>query len=240
MRVREGEENKNRAGAGSVTRTTMGVCFFFLLLSLSACGDDNKSPTAPTPIPSTPQRTIADITCQLSAVVDGVLTLNVGDTATASCQVEYSNNTTAALPVDATWDSEDTSIATVTPGGEITGVAPGDTHIVVTLNTATATHTARFAVHVETPFDQLTSFSNSGRQFYEVGSGDQQLLHGRYRIRLSSSSSSPVCYWELRENRNVSSAFEGGVVVENDQDEINVSQRARFLLSRDCAGERLP
>ena len=209
----------------------------------------------------------------------------------------------------------------MTPG-EITGVAPGDTDIAVTLNTATSTATAQFAVHVEAPFDQrvftltgivgelpccdgtrlegarvevldgehrgrfdltnrdgryeipdltgnlnvevskagyasrragaspnrtelsfglrreapVTSFSNSGRQLYEVGSGDQQLLHGRYRIRPFSRH----CYWELRENRNVSSRFENGNVFENDQDEINVSERARFLLSDGCAGERLP
>ena len=122
------------------------VTLVVVMIGTLACGDGGSiSPTQPTPTPSTtPTRT--GITCGSVAVVDGVVTLDVGETVTVNCQVEYSDNTIADLPASATWESGDTSIATVTPG-EVTGVAPGDTEIVVRLDTATA----RFAVRVEAP-----------------------------------------------------------------------------------------
>ena len=155
-----------------------------VMIGTLACGDGGStSPTQPTPTPSpTPTRTPTDISCRSVAVVNGVITLDVGEMVTVSCQVEYSDNSTADLPASATWESEDTSVATVTPGS-ITGVAPGNTALVVRLDTVTA----RFRITVVAappPPGPRTSF---GPGTWLV---NEEIRPGRYYTNPSRG-----CYW---------------------------------------------
>ena len=81
----------------------LAILVVVMIGTLACGGGGSTSPTQPTPTP-TPSTTpmITDISCRSDAVVDDVVTLDVGETITVSCQVAYSDNTTADLPASAT------------------------------------------------------------------------------------------------------------------------------------------
>ena len=107
------------------------------LALLAACGDD-VSVTAP---PPEPPATIASVT-----VVPATLNLKVGEKAIVTATVQVTQGTgTPATTV--TWSSANTTIATVSATGEITGVAAGQTSVRAT-STADPTKVGAVAVNV--------------------------------------------------------------------------------------------
>ena len=73
-----------------------------------------------------------------------MITIEVGATASIRCTLEYSDGTSEDLPSRATWQTDDTAIATVNASGVVRGVSVGDTDLVVRLDSVTS----RFQVTV--------------------------------------------------------------------------------------------
>ena len=99
---------------------------------LMACGDDEPSPTAPTPV--TPaQPTVSS----LSLRSDGETTLSVGETLTVTACARYSDGSeNCSIPV--AWQSLQPEIATV-EAGMVTAVAVGQATIQASYQSRTAT-----------------------------------------------------------------------------------------------------
>ena len=135
-----------------------------------ACGDD-KNPTAPTPvIQPPPSRQATDITCRSTAVVDGVITIEVGATASMRCTLEYNDGTSEDLPSRATWQTDDPAIATVNASGVVRGVSVGETSLVVRLDSVTS----RFQVTViPVPTVTVTAVVVSGPTEVRIGQSVQ-------------------------------------------------------------------
>ena len=84
----------------------------------------------------------------------------VGNTVQMTASANYSNGTVTNVTSTAIWSSSDSSVATVTPTGEITAVGPGMATIMVTVDGVTAT----FIVNSTAPVAGALQFS-------EIGSG---------------------------------------------------------------------
>lgn len=99
---------------------------------LMACGDDEPSPTAPTPV--TPaQPTVSS----LSLRSDGETTLSVGETLTVTACARYSDGSeNCSIPV--AWQSLQPEVASV-EAGTVTAVAVGQATIQASYQSRTAT-----------------------------------------------------------------------------------------------------
>jgi len=103
-------------------------------LVVSSCGSDgggSSTPTTPTP-PATP--TVTGVT-----VVGPGGTPTPGQTAQFTATAALSNGTTQAVTSQATWQSSNTGIATVTSSGLVTAVAAGQAEIRATYQNMTGT-----------------------------------------------------------------------------------------------------
>ncbi len=99
------------------------VCAVAALVALAAsigCSSNSSTPTTPTP-PAT----------VTSVAVTGSAPL-VGLTAQLTATATLSNNTTQNVTSQASWQSSNTAVATVSNAGVVTGVAPGDVDITAT------------------------------------------------------------------------------------------------------------
>ena len=98
-----------------------------------ACGDDDSAPTGPTPVAP---RTLDGLRITTADPEDD-LVLSVGESVVLTACAVYSNDT-EDCGITATWESLDTSIATV-DNGTVTGVVPGEAQIRASYQTASAT-----------------------------------------------------------------------------------------------------
>jgi hypothetical protein len=95
-----------------------------LLLVTMACSSNNGTPaTPPSPTPPSPP------TPSVSAVTVSGATPTVGVTAPFSATANLSNGTAQAITSQATWRTSNTSVASVTNGGAVTGVGIGEADI---------------------------------------------------------------------------------------------------------------
>ncbi len=113
--------------AGRLMRLVSGVGVAVVLASgMGACGGKSGggSPTTPTP-------TVTSVT------VSGTGSLKVGETSQMSATAHYSNSTQQSCSASATWQSSNTSVASVSSGGMITALAAGETDIRATFQSTT-------------------------------------------------------------------------------------------------------
>lgn len=96
----------------------------FLAMVLAACGGGDGSTGAP-PITSPPAVQVGSVSVSLPAT-----SLQVGATLTASATVQ--STTGASLDRAVTWSVSDASLASITPAGVLTGIAPGAVTITAT------------------------------------------------------------------------------------------------------------
>ena len=112
------------------TALHLAVC----LLVLGAACSSKSTPTAPTPVPSA-----STPTAPVAASVTGVTitgTTNFTEaraTAQLTARVTLSNGTTEDRSATATWQSDNTVVATVSPQGVVTVLASGDATITATV-----------------------------------------------------------------------------------------------------------
>ena len=95
-----------------------------LLIATMACTGNNSTPTmppSPTP-PSAPTLSVSTVTVSGAAPT-------VGLTASFSATANLSNGTAQVITSQAAWRTSNTSVASVTSAGEVTGVGIGDADI---------------------------------------------------------------------------------------------------------------
>ena len=116
---------------------------FALLFTIGitvACGDDSPAPTGPTqvtPPPATRTLNTLRVTTSDAEFVDGGQVLSVAETVDLTACAVYSDDTEDCT-ITATWQSPDSSIATV-DNGTVTGIAPGEVQIRASYQTASVT-----------------------------------------------------------------------------------------------------
>ena len=117
----------------------MALALLFTIGITVACGDDSAAPTSPTVTPPQSTRTLNTlrITTSDAGFVDGGQVLSVGETVNLMACAVYSDETEDCT-ITATWESLDSSIATV-ENGAVTGVAPGEVQIQASYQTASVT-----------------------------------------------------------------------------------------------------
>ena len=96
----------------------LGVLFAAALI-VTSCGSDSANPVAATPTPSSPVPAVSSIS------VSG-MTPEVGQTAQFTATETLSNGTTQAITSEATWQSSNPSVITVSPSGMVTSVGYGE------------------------------------------------------------------------------------------------------------------
>ena len=133
------------------TRITIGVVAVFALGLLVACGDDDKTPTPTGPSvvqPVTPSVTAQSLTIQgLSAGSE----LEVGQTVQLRANLELSDGSTRE-DIDAEWTSSNTTVATVSDDGLVTGRQPGGVDLRATAEGLTARVSFRVIPRPESEF----------------------------------------------------------------------------------------
>ena len=102
--------------------TALTLATALLLLSCGGGGGGDKTPTAP----PAPVMVLTTVTVALSAT-----TVQVGQTATANATGADQNGASISTGT-VTWSSSSPTVATITSGGAITAVAPGQTNITAT------------------------------------------------------------------------------------------------------------
>ena len=118
----------------------IALALLFTIGITVACGDDSQAPTAPTQVtPPEATRTLNTlrITTLDADFVDGGQVLSVGETIDLMVCAVYSDDTEDCT-ITATWESLDSSIATV-ENGTVTGVVPGEAQIRASYQTASVT-----------------------------------------------------------------------------------------------------
>ena len=118
----------------------IALALLFTIGITVACGDDNPAPTGPTQVtPPEATRTLNTlrITTSDAEFMDGGQVLSVGETVDLMACAIYSDDTEDCT-ITATWESLDSSIATI-DNGTVTGVAPGEVQIRASYETASVT-----------------------------------------------------------------------------------------------------
>jgi hypothetical protein len=94
-----------------------------LSLALTGCSGSKALPTAPTPGTGGGERTLSSV--QLT----GSNAVNVGASSQLSASARWSDGTSEDVTSRATWQSPNTSVATVSTAGLLTGVAAGSVDV---------------------------------------------------------------------------------------------------------------
>ena len=94
---------------------------FAMIVSVSGCGHESGAPTSP-----------SSSTATASAVVVSGTAPFVGTTAQFVATATLSNSASQSVTTQAAWSSSNTTIATVSNNGTVTGVAAGDVDITAT------------------------------------------------------------------------------------------------------------
>src|SRR5215217_5443672 len=108
------------------------VCVVVLTVG---CSSKSSTPTAPTPVAVAPVAPAAPVAPTVSSVaVTGTSSFTeAGARAQLTARVTMSDGTTDDRTNTATWQSENTTVATVSSQGLVTVLASGDTSIVATV-----------------------------------------------------------------------------------------------------------
>src|SRR6266851_7035549 len=93
-------------------------CAILLVILASACGGSTPNPTAP------PTPTLTGLT------ISGPDAIIIGFVSNYMVTAALSNGTSQA--VTPTWTSDNSSVATIAPNGDLTGVSNGTTNIIAT------------------------------------------------------------------------------------------------------------
>ena len=126
--------------------TDRRIVLLALAGAAAACSSDAEGPTGPGP--STPARVAA------VAVTPAALTLRSGDTATLSVSLtDSAGNVLSGRAV--TWSTSNTGIASITPAGLVTALAPGQAELTAT----SESHSGSAALQVLPP--QLPDFATA-------------------------------------------------------------------------------
>jgi hypothetical protein len=107
--------------------------FFAIVASVAVANCGSKTPGSPSPNP-TPTITSVQVTGLPSSLAPG-------ETAQLAARASLSDGTSQVVTTQATWRSDNTSVATVSSGGLVTAVAAGTTEIRATYQTASANAT---------------------------------------------------------------------------------------------------
>lgn len=108
----------------------LGVLFAAALI-VTSCGSGSANPVAATPTPSSPMPTVSSIS------VSGE-TPGVGQTAQFTATETLSDGTTQAITSEATWQSSNPSVITVSPSGLVTTVGYGEADLTAAYSGVTA------------------------------------------------------------------------------------------------------
>ena len=129
---------------------TVSQCFVFVILLTAAAACNNRStptPTSPTPPPVAPAVTVTSVN------VTGTPTefTQRGATARFSAMVTLSNGTTEDRSATATWQSDNSNVATVAADGTVTAQGDGQATISATVSSVRGTRGVSVSIIRRTP-----------------------------------------------------------------------------------------
>jgi len=127
---------------------TLGVAS--LIATAAACSSNKTNDT-----PTTPTATVSSVAVAGTAP-------NVGLTAQFTATATMSNGTTQNVTSQATWQSSNTSLATVNAAGIVTGVAPGDVDISATFQSVAGRQRITVVVRTFTLTGLVTDATSGG------------------------------------------------------------------------------
>lgn len=114
-------------------RLFCGAFSFFIVVATLGCGSNNSGSGTST---GTSTGTTTGSSPSLVAITTTPTTVNVaiGATQQFTAMASYSDGSSSNVTSTATWSSKTTSVATVSSGGMVTGVAAGSTTVTATVN----------------------------------------------------------------------------------------------------------
>jgi hypothetical protein len=130
----------------STRRTASWLVFGGLAVSVAACGGD--APTSTTTSPVTPSPAVAFVT---AVTITGLSTLAVGQTAQLGASAALSDGTRKDVTSQASWQSSNVAVATVSRTGLVTVKGPGDTDVTATFQSVQGTAHVAVAKQISQP-----------------------------------------------------------------------------------------